>query len=86
MTSLASLPGSIVRSRCTVENRLYRKMEMIFRNDEHRTRADHAPANVPTIKDLAHNLIREASGKKSLRVRRTIAARDDAFLASLSNA
>ena len=80
---LASLMGPIVRSHWTVENSLHWVMDMIFRDDECRIRTDHAPANFTTIKHMAHNLIRKASGKDSLRLRRKVAAWDDDFLASL---
>ena len=56
---------------------------MMFRGDECRIRADHAPANFITIKHMALNLIRRASGKDSLRLRRKAAAWDDDFLATL---
>ena len=56
---------------------------MISRDDSCRIRTDHARANVTTIKHTAHNLIRRASGQDSLRARRTVAAWDDEFLASL---
>jgi predicted transposase YbfD/YdcC len=80
---LASLLGPIVRSHWAVENSLHWVMDMIFRDDECRIRTDHAPANFTTLKHMAHNLIRKAPGKDSLRLRRKIAAWDDDFLASL---
>ena len=49
-------------------------------------RTEHAPANFTTIKHMAHNLIRKAPGKDSLRLRRKVAAWDDAFLASVISA
>jgi hypothetical protein len=52
---------------------------MVFRDDECRT--EHAPANFTTMKHRAHNLIRRAPGKDSLRLRRKVAGDD--FLASL---
>jgi hypothetical protein len=58
-------------------------MDMIFRDDECRVRTDHAPANFTTIKHIALNLLRNAKGKDSLRLRRKVAAWDDDFLASL---
>ena len=45
-----------------------------------------APANFTTIKHMAHNLIRKALGKDSLRIRRKVVAWNDDFLASLINA
>jgi len=80
---LASLLGPIVRSPWAIENSLHWVMDMIFRDDECRVRTDHAPANFTTLKHMAHNLIRKAPGKDSLRLRRKVAAWDDQFLASL---
>ena len=83
---LANLLGPIVRAHWAIENSLHWVMDMIFRDDECRVRTDHAPANFATIKHMAHNLIRRAPGKDSLRLRRKVAAWDDDFLASLINA
>ncbi len=80
---LANLIGPIVRSHWAVENSLHWVMDMVFRDDECRVRTEHAPANFTTIKHMAHNLIRKAPGKHSLRLRRKAAAWDDDFLASL---
>src|ERR1700682_3624442 len=65
---LASLLGPIVRSHWAVENSLHWVMDMIFRDDECRVRTEHAPANFTTVKHIAHNLIRKAAGKHSLRL------------------
>jgi predicted transposase YbfD/YdcC len=87
--SITSLPlaaaqlGPIVRSHWAIENSLHWVMDMIFRDDECRVRTDHAPANFTTIKHMAINLLRNAPGKDSLRLRRKVAAWDDEFLASL---
>ena len=80
---LASLLGPIVRSHWAVENSLHWVMDMIFRDDECRIRTDHAPANFTTLKHMAHNLIRRAPGKDSLRLKRKVAGWDDDYLASL---
>ncbi len=80
---VANLLGPIVRSHWAVENSLHWVMDMIFRDDECRIRTDHAPANFTTVKHMAHNLIRKAPGKDSMRLRRKVAAWDDDFLASL---
>jgi predicted transposase YbfD/YdcC len=79
----ANLLGPIVRSHWAVENSLHWVMDMIFRDDECRIRTDHAPANFTTVKHMAHNLIRKAPSKDSLRLRPKVAAWDDDFLASL---
>jgi len=80
---LANLVGPIIRSHWAVENSLHWVLDMVFRDDECRVRTDHAPANFTTIMHMAHNLIRKAPGKDSLRLRRKSAAWDDDFLASL---
>lgn len=86
ITSLALLAdqiGPIIRSHWAIENSLHWVMDMVFRDDESRIRTDHAPANFTTLRHIAHNLIRKAPGKDSLRLRRKVAAWDDDFLASL---
>ncbi len=80
---LAGLLGPIIRSHWAIENSLHWVMDMVFRDDECRVRTDHAPANFCTIKHIAHNLIRKAPGKGSLRLKRKAAGWDDDFLVSL---
>jgi predicted transposase YbfD/YdcC len=80
---LASQLGPVIRSHWAVENSLHWVMDMVFRDDECRIRTEHAPANFTTLKHMAHNLIRKAPGKDSLRLKRKTAAWDDDFLASL---
>jgi predicted transposase YbfD/YdcC len=75
-----------VRSHWTIEISLHWVMDMLFRDDECRVRTSHAPAKFTTIKHMAHNLLRKAPGKSSLRSRRKSAAWDDDFLASLVTA
>ncbi len=86
ITSLALLAhalGPKIRAHWAVENSLHWIMDMIFRDDECRIRTENAPANFTTLKHMAHNLIRKAPGKDSLRLKRKTASWDDDFLASL---
>jgi predicted transposase YbfD/YdcC len=80
---VASILAPIVRSHWAIENSLHWVLDMVFRDDESRLRTDHAPANFCTVKHMAHNLIRQAPGKASLRQKRMAAGWDDDFLASL---
>jgi len=80
---LAYALGPVIRGHWAVENSLHWVMDMIFRDDECRVRTNHAPANFTTLKHMAHNLIRKAPGKDSMRLKRKVAAWDDDFLASL---
>ena len=75
--------GEAIRSHWGVENSHHWVMDMVFRDDECRIRKDNAPANFATIKHIASNLMRRAAGKHSMRVKRRLAAWDDAYLASL---
>jgi predicted transposase YbfD/YdcC len=83
LVMIAALFGPVIRSHWAIENSLHWVMDMVFRDDECRVRTEHAPANFTTIKHMAHNLIRKAPGKDSLRLKRKVAAWDDDFLASI---
>ena len=62
--------GDAVRSHWGIENGLHWVMDMVFRDDECRIRKQNAPANFATVKHMASNLLRQAPGKDSLRVKR----------------
>ena len=86
---ISSLPadaqhqGEAIRGHWGVENSHHWVMDMLFRDDECRIRKANAPANFAAIKTMAANILRQASGKHSLRVKRRLAAWDDDYLASL---
>jgi predicted transposase YbfD/YdcC len=82
----AERQGEAIRSHWGVENSHHWVMDMVFRDDECRIRKDNAPANFATIKHIASNLMRRAAGKKSMRVKRRLAAWNDAYLAALIEA
>lgn len=79
----AAALAEAIRGHWSIENGLHWVMDMVFRDDECRIRKRNAPANFATIKHMASNLLRSAPGKDSLRVKRKVAAWDDAFLASM---
>ena len=78
----AERQGDAIRSHWGVESHHW-VMDMVFRDDECRIRKANAPATFATIKHIASNLMRRAPGKHSMRVKRRLAAWDDAYLASL---
>ena len=82
LSANAEQQGDAIRSHWGVESHHW-VMDMVFRDDECRIRKANAPANFATIKHIASNLLRRAEGKKSLRVKRRLAAWDDCFLESL---
>ena len=78
----AEQQGDAIRSHWGVESHHW-VMDMVFRDDECRIRKANAPANFATIKHIASNLLRRAEDKKSLRVKRRLAAWDDSYLERL---
>jgi predicted transposase YbfD/YdcC len=83
LTAPASRVGPAIRDHWSIENSLHWVMDMTFRDDECRVSTDHAPANLAVIRHMAQNLIRQAPGQQSIRLRRKLAAWDDDYLASL---
>lgn len=86
ITSLAASAerfGAAIRGHWGIENGLHWVMDMVFRDDECRIRKKNAPANFATVKHMAANLLRQAPGNDSLRVKRKVAAWDDDYLATI---
>ena len=83
LSASAERIGAAIRGHWGVENGLHWVMDMVFRDDECRIRKDNAPANFATVKHMASNLLRQAPGKDSLRVKRKVAAWDDDYLAAI---
>ena len=75
--------GLVVRAHWTIENGLHWVLDVTFREDDCRVRTEHAATNFATFRHAAHNLIRRAPGKDSMRLKRKTAAWNDDFLASL---
>jgi len=75
--------GSAIRGHWGIENGLHWVMDMVLRDDECRIRKANAPTNFATVKHMASNLLRQAPGKDSLRVKRKVAAWDDDDLARI---
>ena len=86
---LSSLPldppllARAVRAHWGIENRLHWVLDVVFHDDLMRLRTDNGPRNMSTIKHMAMNLIRNAGGKHSLKVRRKEAAWDHDYLKAL---
>jgi predicted transposase YbfD/YdcC len=82
----AERAAEAIRAHWGIENSHHWVMDMLFREDECRIRKDNGPANFATITRIAANLLRQAPGKQSLRVRRRTAAWNDDYLAALVKA
>jgi predicted transposase YbfD/YdcC len=72
-----------IRSHWSVENNLHWTLDMIFREDEQRKRANHAAANFAIVRKIALNLLKKDKGKESLRSKRLKAAWNKDFLVNL---
>lgn len=83
LTASAERIAQAIRGHWGIENGLHWVMDMVFRDDECRIRKDNAPANFATVKHMASNLLRQAPGKDSLRVKRKTAAWDDDYAAGI---
>jgi predicted transposase YbfD/YdcC len=72
-----------VRCHWHIENRLHWVMDVVFRDDLCRLRTGHGPHNMAVIRHMAVNLLRQAPGRHSLKVRRKRAAWNVTYLEAL---
>ena len=72
-----------IREHWAVENNLHWTLDMTFREDEQRKRANHAAANFAIIRKIVLNLLKKDKGKESLRSKRLKAAWNKDFLINL---
>jgi len=72
-----------IRDHWTVENNLHWTLDMVFREDEQRKRANHAAKNFAIVRKIALNLLKKDTGKESLRSKRLKAAWNKDFLIKL---
>ena len=72
-----------IRDHWAVENNLHWTLDMIFREDEQRKRANHAASNFAIVRKIALNLLKKDTGKESLRSKRLKAAWNKDFLINL---
>lgn len=75
--------NACIREHWAVENKLHWTLDMVFREDEQRKRANHAAKNFAIVRKIALNLLKKDAGKQSLRSKRLKAAWNKNFLISL---
>jgi predicted transposase YbfD/YdcC len=86
---LSSLPpdaaalGRTIRAHWGIENRLHWVLDLAFREDDSRYRADHGPENLAIVRHLALNLLRREPGRAGIAKKRFRAALDDRYLRTL---
>jgi predicted transposase YbfD/YdcC len=69
-----------IRNHWGIENALHWCLDVSFREDESRTRAGHAGANLGLLRRVALSLLKQAGTKGSIKARRMKAGWDDDYL------
>jgi predicted transposase YbfD/YdcC len=72
--------GTLIRRHWSIENELHWTLDVTFREDASRTRADHAGANLGLVRRVAVSLLKQDPGKESMPTRRLRAALDERYL------
>lgn len=72
-----------VRSHWHIENRLHWVLDVVFHDDLARLRTGHGPENMPGVKHMAVNLIRQAKPMISLKNCRKLAGWNPSYLDAL---
>ncbi|MEO5349162.1 MAG: ISAs1 family transposase [Magnetococcus sp. YQC-3] len=86
---LLSLPlsakrlGEVARAHWGIENGLHWVLDVVFNEDQSRTRKDHGPKNLAVLRHMALNTVRKEASKGSMRVKLKRAGWNDNFLAAL---
>jgi predicted transposase YbfD/YdcC len=79
-TGSAKAFGALVRGHWGIENGLHWVLDVVFREDDSRTRSGHAGANLAMVRKVALALLKRAPGKASLVTKRLQAGWDDEYL------
>ena len=70
----------VVRAHWSIENGLHWSLDVVFDEDNARTRKDYGPENLAVIRRMAHNILRAHPDKRSLSRKMKLAAwRKDFF-------
>ena len=80
-TSNAERLANAIRSHWGVENQVHWVLDVVFADDQSRVRIDHAAHNIPIIRHIVVNMLRqETSLTTSLRQKRLRAGWDDLYV------
>jgi predicted transposase YbfD/YdcC len=86
---LSSLPTTaaafnrLIRSHWGIENNLHWMLDVVFGEDQSRTRKGNAPENMATLRKMALQVLNQNQDKQSIKSRRKIAAWNDEYLLKL---
>jgi predicted transposase YbfD/YdcC len=79
----AKTAAQAVRGHWGIENRLHWVLDVTFKDDLSRVRKGHGAKNMAVVRHFAINLVRAATDKKSLKLRRKVAGWDPQYLGSI---
>jgi predicted transposase YbfD/YdcC len=79
----AEQAGAAVRGHWGIENRLHWVLDVIFNDDQARVRKGFGARNMAVVRHFALNLVRAATDKKSIKLRRKMAAWAPGYLDAL---
>ncbi len=57
---------TVTRTHWSIENHLHWTLDVVFEEDDARTRKDYGPENLAVIRRLAHNILRLHPSPKSI--------------------
>ena len=75
-TLTAEKAGNTVREHWAIENSLHWVLDVVFADDQSRLRKGHGAHNMAVVRHFALNLVRDAPGKQSIKLRRKRAGWD----------
>jgi predicted transposase YbfD/YdcC len=83
----AAILGGLIRGHWGIENSLHWCLDVGFREDSSRVRADHGPENLALLRKLALNLAKsERTSKRGMQAKRRLACLKDDYLIRLLQA
>lgn len=77
----ADAAARAVRAHWAIENSLHWVLDVVFAEDQARLRSGHGAKNMAVVRHFAFNLLRHTNDRKSLKLRRKLAAWDRSYLA-----
>lgn len=75
--------AAAIRDHWAIENSLHWVLDVVFREDQARSRTGHGPRNMAVVRHFALNLVRALNDKRSIKLRRKRAGRNNNYLAEI---
>jgi len=79
----AGQAADAIRAHWAIETSLHWVLDVTFNEDKARSRTGHGPANMAVVRHFAFNLLRMVDDKRSIKLRRKRAARNNPYLQTI---